>query len=218
MRRTIFLSTVSVLLLVAMAVALVACGGGTTTSSSTPATTASETTTAAGATTTASGGTATTTAGETTTTATGSTTATSAGGTTTSSEATTTTEAARTTDTSDHSAEFRAQYPSTESFNNSTWATLNSNPSSHLGAAADVTGVPSKVTVDPDSLYLTWQLTISSTTGTSMTALCRTNVNVDRTLLSAGGTVEVKGLVVGAQAATAGGGPIIYVQTVTKAA
>jgi hypothetical protein len=201
-----------------MAVALVACGGGTATSSSTTVTTSIETTTAAGATTTASGETTTTAVGETTTTATGSTTATSAGETTTSGEATTTTEPARTTDTSDHSAEFRTQYPSTESFNNSAWATLNPNPSSHLGAAVDVTGVPSKVAVDPDSLYLTWQLTVSSTTGASMTALCRTNVNVDRSLLSAGGTVEVKGLVVGAQASSAGGGPIIYVETVTKAA
>ncbi len=51
-----------------------------------------------------------------------------------------------------------------------------------------------------------------------MKVLCRTNVAIDRTLLSGGGAVEVKGLVVGAQASDAGGGAIIYVESVQKAA
>jgi hypothetical protein len=199
MRKTILLSAVIALLLVGVMVAVAACGGGTTTSSSTTATSSGDTTT------TAVDDTATTAVDDTTSTAAGDTT-------TTSEETTTTTEAARTTDTSDHAADFRAQYPSSESFDNSTWATVNSNPSSHLGAAADVKGTASKVTVDPDSKYLTWQLSVNGST-----VLCRTNLNVDRTLLSGGGTVEVKGIVVGAQEADAGGGAIVYVQSVSKA-
>ena len=214
MRRTVCLSTMILFLMVSMAVAVLACGGSTGASSSTTLSTASESTT--------------TTAGETTTTVTGSETTTSvsetgdttsSSDTTTTSEAeTTTTEAAPTTDTADHAAEVRAQYPSAESFDNSNWATVNAAPGSHLGAAVDVKGQPTNVTVDPGSRYLTWQLTVSGTGGQQTTTLCRTNVTVDRSLLSGGSAVEVKGLVVGAQGSDAGGGPIIYVESVQKAA
>ncbi len=205
MRKFVVLSALGLLLIAVLAAAVVACGGGSSTSSSTTTSLAASTTTV-GETTTVVGGTDTTVAGETTTTV--------AGETTTTVGETTTTEAARTTDTADHSADFKAQYPSTESFDNTTWATLAANPSSHLGAAVDVKGTSTSVTVDPDSKYLTWNFTV---TGASGAALCRTNLNVDRTLLSGGGTVEVKGIVVGAQAADAGGGPIIYVQSVQTA-
>jgi hypothetical protein len=208
MRKFVVLSALGLLLIAVLAATVVACGGGSSTSSSTTASLAGSTTTAAGATTTAA-------AGETTTTVAGGTATTVAGDTTTTVAAeTTTTEAARTTDTADHSSDFKAQYPSTESFDNTTWATLAANPASHLGAAVDVKGTSAKVTVDPDSKYLTWNFTV---TGASGTVLCRTNLNVDRTLLAGGGTVEVKGIVVGAQAADAGGGPIIYVQSVQTA-
>jgi uncharacterized cupredoxin-like copper-binding protein len=205
MRKTILLSAALVLLVAGLGVAVVACGSSTATSSSTTLGTATSVT-AAGETTTSA-----TAAGDTTTMAAGDTTSTTA-------EVTTTTEAAQTTDTVDHAADIKAQYPSTESFDISTWATVNAAPASHLGAAADITGQPSKVTVDPDSKYLTWTLTITGTTGQSMTVLCRTNVTIDRTLLSGGGAVEVKGLVVGSQAADAGSGAIIYVESVQKAA
>ena len=209
MRKFVVLSAVGLLLIAVLAATVVACGGGSSTSSSTTASLAGSTTTASGETTTTAA------AGETTTTVAGATATTVAGDTTTTvAEETTTTEAARTTDTADHSADFKAQYPSTESFDNTTWATLAANPASHLGAAVDIKGTAASVTVDPDSKYLTWKFTV---TGTSGTVVCRTNLNVDRTLLAGGGTVEVKGIVVGAQAADAGGGPIIYVQGVQTA-
>ena len=50
-----------------------------------------------------------------------------------------------------------------------------------------------------------------------MQALCRTNINVDRNLLSGGGWVEVRGVAVGAQAAGASSGATVYVETVTQA-
>jgi hypothetical protein len=202
MRKSVCLWTLILFLAVGMAVAVSACGGSTAASSSTTLGSTSESSTAA--------------TGETTTTVTSeqTTTSVSAPGDTT----TTTTEAAQTTDTADHAAEVRAQYPSTESFDNSNWTTLNAAPGSHLGAAVDVKGQPAKATVDPDSKYLTWQLTVSGTGGEQMTALCRTNVTVDRSLLSGGSPVEVKGLVVAAQGSDAGGGPIIYVESVQKAA
>ena len=208
MRKFVAVSALGLLLMAVLAATVVACGGASSTSSSTTASLAGSTTTASGETTTTAA------AGETTTTVAGETTTTVAGETTTSVEETTTTEAARTTDTTDHTNDFKAQYPSSESFNNSTWAALASNPSTHLGAAVDVTGTAASVTVDPDSKYLVWNFTVSGATGT---ALCRTNLNVDRTLLSGGGMVEVKGIVVGAQASDAGGGPIIYVSSVQKA-
>ncbi len=77
---------------------------------------------------------------------------------------TTTTEAAPTADTSDHTAA-KSHYQSTESFDNSNWATLAADPASHLGAAIDVKGLPAEVTVDPDSKYLTWQLTVTGSAG-----------------------------------------------------
>jgi hypothetical protein len=214
---TFCLSTIVVVLIVAVVlVSASACGsgsGGAAASSTTLGSSAETSTTA--------------TAGEdqTTTTAvdqTGGETTTSVdetGSTTSSTEAdTTTTEAALTTDTADHAAEFRAQYPSTESFTNSSLATLDAAPASHLGAAVDVIGQPSGDKVDPDSKYLTWQLSIPAAAGTPVKALCRTNVGVDRSLLSGNGWVEVRGIVVGAQGSDAGGGPIIYVESVQKAA
>jgi hypothetical protein len=194
---------VVVLIVAAISITAVACGGST--ASTTTVSSAAETTTTAGA-------------GETTTTAVGDTTTSVDAGasTTSSSEAeTTTTEAALTTDTADHSADFRAQYPSTESFTSTNWATLAAAPASHLGAAVDIVGQASGDTVNPDSKYLTWQLAVPAT---SAKALCRTNIGVDRSLLSGGGWVEVRGIVVGAQSADAGGGPIIYVQSILKAA
>jgi len=221
MRKRVCLWTVIVLLVVGLAVVVAACGGNSAGNSSTTLGSAGVSSTAAGETTTtaASGGTTTTAAGggTTTTAAGGGTTTTSAGGSTTTTEEETTTTVAQTTDTADHSAELRSFYPSTESFNNSNWATLNAAPASHLGAAVDVTGQPSNVAVDPDSRYLTWTLTVTGTGGEQMTALCRTNVTIDRSLLTAGTPVEVKGLVVGVQAADAGGGPIIYAESVQKA-
>ncbi len=61
---------------------------------------------------------------------------------------TSTTEAAPTADTSDHTAELRAHYQSSESFNNSNWATLSAAPASHLGAAVDVKGLPATPSSD----------------------------------------------------------------------
>ena len=201
MRKSVCLWTVILFLVVGMAVAVSACGGSTVASSSTTLGAAGESSTA--------------TTGETTTTVTSEETTTSVSET---GSTTTTTEAAPTTDTADHAAELRAQYPSTESFGNSNWTTLDAAPGSYLGAAVDVKGQPANVTVDPDSRYLTWQLTVSGTGGEQMTALCRTNITVDRSLLSGGSPVEVKGLVVAAQGSDAGGGPIIYVESIQKAA
>jgi hypothetical protein len=202
----LYLPTIVVVVIAAVVlVSVSACGGGSS------ATTSSSTTIGVGQTTT-------TTAIDQTSGAT--TTSVADTGSTTSSTdaATTTTEAAPTTDTADHSADFRAQYPSTESFTDSNWATLNAAPASHLGAAVDITGQPSGVTVDPDSKYLTWQLSISVAGGAPMQALCRTNIGVDRSLLSGSGSVEVRGMVVGVQGAGTSGGPIIYVQSIQKAA
>jgi hypothetical protein len=214
MRKTVFLSTVILLLILGLALSVSACGGGTTESSTTVST---------------AGGSSTTATGESTTTVTGNQTTTSASGgetttsssegetTTTSEEVTTTTEATPTSDTTDHSAELRQQYPSTESFDNSNWATLSAAPASHLGAAVDIKGLAADTKVDPDSRYLTWELTVTGAGSQPMRALCRTNVTIDRSVLSGASAVEVKGLVVGVQDASAGGGPIIYVSSVQKA-
>jgi hypothetical protein len=198
MRKNACLLTLFLLLMVGLAAAIFACGGSSSASSSTTATTVSETTTSAAATQ-------------------DTTSSTEAGTTTTAASDTTTTELAPTTDTADHAADFRAQYPSTESFDNTTWATLSAAAASHLGATVDVKGQPSKLAVDQDSLYLTWELTVTGASGQQATVLCRTNVTVDRTLLTGSSAVEVKGIVVDAQAADAGGGPIIYVESVQKA-
>jgi hypothetical protein len=129
-----------------------------------------------------------------------------------------TTTATATIDTADHAADYRAQYPSTESFTNSNWATLDQAPASHLGAAVDVIGrVADAPTINSNTGYVTWNLSIPAAGGKETPALCRTNVNLDRTLLSAGGWVEVRGIAVGAQAAGASSGAAIYVETVTKA-
>jgi len=126
-----------------------------------------------------------------------------------------TTVATATKDTADHAADYRTQHPSTESFTNSNWATLDQAPGSHLGAAADVTGqVTGSPTIDPDSGYLTWNLTIPAAGGAQLQALCRTNVNLDQTILSSGSWVEVSGIAVGTQATTGTGGTTVYVETV----
>lgn len=161
--------------------------------------------------------TATTTAAESSTTAT-----TTASGssttTTTGAPQSSTTTATATSDTADHAADYRAQHPSTESFTNSNWATLDQAPASHLGAAVDVIGrLTGGPTIDSDTGYLTWHLSIPAAGGTELQALCRTNVNLDRNLLSAGGWVEVRGVAVGAQAADASNGAAIYVETVLPA-
>jgi hypothetical protein len=154
---TLCLSAIAAILIVAVAlISTLACGnGGSGTSSSTAigssAETATTTTIAGDETTTTAAGVA---SGETTTSVD------ATASTTSSTEVTTTTEAALTTDTSDHAADFRAQYPSTESFTNSNWATVAGAPASHLGAAVDIIGQPSGDTVDPDSRYLTWQLSV----------------------------------------------------------
>ena len=201
----LFLSAIVLVLVVAVAVIpALACGSGTS-ASSTTVSSAADTTTTVGA-------------GDTTTTAAGDTTTSvdpNASTTTTAVVETTTTEAALTADTADHSADFKAQYPSTESFTSANWATLAGAPASHLGAAVDIIGQASGDTVNPDSKYLTWQLAVPTV---SANALCRTNIGVDRSLLSGGGWVEVRGIVVGAQDSAAGGGPIIYVQSIQKAA
>jgi hypothetical protein len=143
MRRSIGLWTVILFLIVGMAVAISACGGGTSAGSSTTL----------GSTSTSS----TTAASETTTTVPSETTSTSQAETTTTSEAaTTTTEPAQTADSTDHAPDLRKAYPSTESFDNSTWATLNAAPANHIGAAVDVKGQAANVHVDPDSRYLNW--------------------------------------------------------------
>lgn len=129
-----------------------------------------------------------------------------------------TTTVTATSDTANHAADYRAQHPSTESFTNSNWATLDHAPASHLGAAVDVIGrLTGEPTIDPDTRYLTWHLSIPAAGGTELQALCRTNVNLDRNLLSAGGWVEVRGVAVGAQAADASSGAAIYVETVQAA-
>ena len=126
-----------------------------------------------------------------------------------------TTVATATKDTADHAGDYRTQHPSTESFTNSNWATLDQAPGSHLGAAVDVTGqVTGNPTIDPDTGYLTWNLTIPAAGGAQLQALCRTNVNLDRTILSAGSWVEVSGIAVGTQATTGTGGTTLYVETV----
>jgi hypothetical protein len=126
-----------------------------------------------------------------------------------------TTVASATKDTADHAADYRAQHPSTESFTNSNWTTLDQAPGSHLGAAVDVTGqVTGNPTIDPDSGYLTWNLTIPAAGGAQLQALCRTNVNLDQTILSSGSWVEVSGIAVGTQATTGTGGTTVYVETV----
>ena len=204
----LLLLAITVVLIAAVALVSAACGGGSGVSSTTVSSAADTTTAAAtGDTTTTVAG---TTGGETTTSV-------DAGASTTSSSEaeTTTTEAALTTDKTDHSADFRAQYPSTESFSSANWATLAAAPASHLGASVDIIGQASGDIVDPDSKYLTWQLAVPASTAK---ALCRTNIAVDRSLLPGGGWVEVRGIVVGAQSADAGGGPIIYVQSIQKAA
>jgi hypothetical protein len=208
----LWLSTIVVILMVAIAlISTLACGNGNGgTSTSTVGSSESSATTTVGQDLTTTTTSASQTGGETTTSV-------DQGASTTSSTevATTTTEAAPTTDTADHAAEFRTQYPSTESFTNSNWATLAAAPASHLGAAIDLVGQPSGATVDPDSKYLTWQLSV---TAAGAKVLCRTNVGVDRNLLSANSWVEVRGIVVGAQGSDAGGGPIIYVESIQKAA
>ncbi len=172
--------------------------------------------------------TATTTAAESSTTATTTAAGSSTTGTTTASGSSTTTTtgapqsstttATATSDTADHAADYRAQHPSTESFTNSNWATLDQAPASHLGAAVDVIGrLTGGPTIDSDTGYLTWHLSIPAAGGTELQALCRTNVNLDRNLLSAGGWVEVRGVAVGAQAADASNGAAIYVETVLPA-
>jgi hypothetical protein len=195
MRKTAYLSTLTILLIFSLAALVAACGGTSGTSSTTVTTAAQSPTTSTGETTTTAGG-------ETTTSVT---------------ETPTTTEAARTTDTANHASDIKAAYPSTESFNNSTWATVESDPGAHLGAAADLKGTASNVSVDPDSRYLNWDLTLTGTTNAGTQVLCRTNIPVDRSLLSAGGPVEVKGIVVGHGAFGGTGGAIIYVETVQAA-
>ena len=77
-----------------------------------------------------------------------------------------------------------------------------------------LTGAP---TVDPDTRYLAWHLSIPVAGGTELQALCRTNVILDRNLLSAGAWVEVRGVAVGAQASDASNGAAVYVETVQAA-
>jgi hypothetical protein len=153
------------------------------------------------------------------TSATATTAADQAGTTTTSAAAeSSSTVATATVDTADHAAEYRSQYPSTESFTNSNWATLDQAPGSHLGATVDVIGRPTgEVTINPSTGYLTWLLSVPAAGGKEMRVLCRTNVNVDRNLLSGGGWVEVRGIAVGTQAAGASTGAIAYVETVGPA-
>jgi hypothetical protein len=136
---------------------------------------------------------------------------------TTAAAASSTTVATATADTADHAADFRAQYPSTESFTNSNWATLDQAPGSHLGAAVDVIGqVTGNSAIDPNTGYLTWHLSVPAAGGKELQVLCRTNVSLDRNMLSAGGWVEVRGIAVGA--ATAGSsGATIYVETAKSA-
>ena len=170
---------------------------------------AATTTTAAGAagsTTTVTG-----TAGATTTTVAG-----TAGATTTTTAPESTTTVTATSDTADHAADYRAQHPSTDSFTNANWATLDAAPGSYLGAAVDVVGQPADVALDPNTGYLTWHLSIPSATGGQMQATCRTNVNVNRDLLSGGGWVEVRGVAVG-PAPTGSTGAVIYVETISSA-
>jgi uncharacterized protein (DUF736 family) len=139
-----------------------------------------------------------------------------AGTTTTVTAAESTTTVTATSDTADHAPDYRAQHPSTELFTNANWATLDVAPGSYLGAAVDVVGQPANVAIDPGTGYLTWHLSIPSATGSQMQALCRTNVNVNRNLLSGGGWVEVRGVAVGP--APAGSiGAVIYVETISPA-
>jgi hypothetical protein len=214
------LSAVIVLLIVA--VALVATlgnnkGGAVASASSTTLGSVAETSTTATTTAAASSTTVTTATAESstteTTTASGSSTTTTTGA-----PASSTTTVTATSDTADHAADYRAQHPSTESFTNSNWATLNQAPDSHLGAAVDVIGrLSGGPTIDSDTGYLTWHLSIPAAGGTELQALCRTNVNLDRNLLSTGGWVEVRGIAVGAQTSGASGGVAVYVETVKSA-
>lgn len=211
----------AVILLLVVAVALVATlgnSGGSSVASASSTTLGSVAETSTTATTTAaeSSTTATTTAAGSGTT--GTTTASGSSTTTTAGAPVSTTTVTATSDTANHAADYRAQHPSTESFTNSNWATLDHAPASHLGAAVDVIGrLTGEPTIDPDTRYLTWHLSIPAAGGTELQALCRTNVNLDRNLLSAGGWVEVRGVAVGAQAADASSGAAIYVETVQAA-
>jgi hypothetical protein len=129
-----------------------------------------------------------------------------------------TTVAIPTADTADHAADIRAQYPSTELFTNSNWATLDQAPASHLGAAVDVIGqITGDSAIDANTGYLTWHLSIPAAGGNELQVLCRTNVNLDRSLLSAGGWVEVRGVAVGAQPPAGTTGAAVYVETVQPA-
>ena len=213
------LSAVIILLIVAVAlVATLGNSGGSSVANASSTTLGSVAETSTTATTTApSSTTATTTASESSTTGT-TTAAGSSTTTTTAAPASSTTTVTVTSDTADHAADYRAQYPSTESFTNSNWATLDQAPASHLGAAVDVigqlTGAP---TIDPDTGYLTWHLSIPVAGGTELQALCRTNVSLDRNLLSTGAWVEVRGIAVGPQASSSSSGAAIYVETVQAA-
>ena len=211
------LSAVIVLLVVAVAlVATLGNSGGSSVANASSTTLGSVAETSTTATTTAST-TATTTESESSTTGT-TTAAGSSTTTTTAAPVSSTTTVTVTSDTTDHAADYRAQHPSTESFTNSNWATLDQAPASHLGAAVDVigqlTGAP---TVDPDTRYLTWHLSIPVAGGTELQALCRTNVSLDQNLLSAGAWVEVRGIAVGAQASSASSGAAIYVESIQSA-
>ena len=192
------LSAVVVLLIVAVAlVATLGNSGGSSVANASSTTLGSVAETSTTATTTAAGSSTTT---------------------TTAPAVSSTTTVTATSDTVDHAADYRAQHPSTESFTNSNWATLDQAPASHLGAAVDVIGrLTGGSTIDPDTRYLTWHLSIPAAGGTELQALCRTNVNLDRNLLSTGGWVEVRGIAVGAQASGASSGAAIYVETVQSA-
>ena len=214
------LSAVVVLLIVAVVlVATLGRSGGSpvVSASSTTLAPAAETSTTATTTAAASSTTTTTSATASSTTATTSATGSTTTATTSAAGSSTTTATA-TSDTADHAADYRAQHPSTESFANSNWATLDQAPASHLGAAVDIIGrLTGGPTIDSNTGYLTWPLSIPAAGGTELQALCRTNVNLDRSLLSAGGWVEVRGIAVGAEASGASSGAAIYVETVQSA-
>ena len=215
------LSAAIVLLVVAVAlVAALGNSGGSpvANASSTTLGPAAESSSAATTTSSESGTTATTATAESSTTETTTASGSSTTTTTTGTPASSTTTVTATSDTADHAAEYRAQHPSTESFTNSNWATLDQAPASHLGAAVDVVGRLSGVpAIDPGTGYLTWHLSIPAAGGAELQALCRTNVNLDRNLLSTGGWVEVRGIAVGAQTSGASGGVAVYVETVQSA-
>ena len=214
------LSAVTVLLIVAVAlVATLGNSGGSSVANASSTTLGSVTETSTTATTTAAGSSTTTTTAAAGSSTTGTTTSAGSSTTTTTAPAvSSTTTVTATSDTVDHAADYRAQHPSTESFTNSNWATLDQAPASHLGAAVDVIGrLTGGSTIDPDTRYLTWHLSIPAAGCTELQALCRTNVNLDRNLLSTGSWVEVRGIAVGAQASGASSGAAIYVETVQSA-